>query len=98
MIPAYERGRAAAQHGKHVQACPFDTGTNEWRSWRDGFHDALSSSNDPARQLALRRPMPKLLAPPGRRLSGSDGVARMGFPPMIIVASIVGGLLFGTRQ
>jgi hypothetical protein len=32
MISAYERGRAAAQHGKHIQASPFDTGTNEWRS------------------------------------------------------------------
>jgi hypothetical protein len=58
MISAYERGRAAAQHGKHIQACPFDTSTNEWRSWRNGFYDDLSSSNDPARQLALRTPMP----------------------------------------
>jgi ribosome modulation factor len=55
IISAYERGRAAAQHGKHTQACPFDTSTNEWRSWRNGFYDALSSSNDPTRQLALRR-------------------------------------------
>ena len=28
MISSYEHGRAAAQHGKHIQACPFDSGTN----------------------------------------------------------------------
>ena len=27
MISAYEHGRHAAQHAKHIQACPFDTGT-----------------------------------------------------------------------
>jgi hypothetical protein len=27
MISAYEHGRHAAQHGKHIQAYPFDTGT-----------------------------------------------------------------------
>jgi ribosome modulation factor len=37
---AYEHGRNAAQHGKHIQACPFDTGTDEWRGWRQGFCDA----------------------------------------------------------
>ena len=37
MISAYEYGRTAALHGKHIQACPFDTGTPEWREWRKGF-------------------------------------------------------------
>ena len=27
MISAYEHGRHATQHAKHIQACPFDTGT-----------------------------------------------------------------------
>jgi hypothetical protein len=36
MISAYEHGRNAAHHGKHIQACPFDTGTPEWRDWRNG--------------------------------------------------------------
>jgi hypothetical protein len=39
MISAYQHGRHAAQHGKHIQACPFDTGTPEWREWREGFCD-----------------------------------------------------------
>jgi len=39
MISAYEHGRHAAQHAKHIQACPFDTGTPEWREWRKGFCD-----------------------------------------------------------
>jgi hypothetical protein len=38
MTYAYEHGRNA-QHGKHIQTCPFDTGTNEWRSWRNRFDD-----------------------------------------------------------
>jgi hypothetical protein len=29
MISAYEHGRNAAKHAKHIQACPFDTGTPE---------------------------------------------------------------------
>ena len=41
MISAYEHGRTAAKHGKHIQACPFDTGTPEWREWRKGFCDEL---------------------------------------------------------
>src|ERR1700756_1246407 len=36
-LSAYEHGQNAARRGKHVQACPFDTGTVEWRQWRDGF-------------------------------------------------------------
>jgi hypothetical protein len=39
MISAYDHGRNAAQYGKHIQACPFDTGTSEWRAWRNGFCD-----------------------------------------------------------
>jgi hypothetical protein len=37
MISAYEHGQNAARHGKHIQACPFDPGTAQWREWRDGF-------------------------------------------------------------
>ena len=45
MISPYEHGQTAAQHGKHVQACPFDMGTSEWRAWRRGYVEAMSSSN-----------------------------------------------------
>jgi hypothetical protein len=45
MISAYEHGRHAAQHGKHIQACPFDTGTPEWREWRKGFCDESVTSS-----------------------------------------------------
>jgi hypothetical protein len=36
MISAYEHGGNAARHGKHIQACPFDSGTTQWREWRAG--------------------------------------------------------------
>ena len=36
-LSAYEHGQNAARRGKHLQACPFDTGTIEWGQWRDGF-------------------------------------------------------------
>ena len=39
MISAYEHGRTAALDGKHIQACPFDTNTPEWREWRTEFCD-----------------------------------------------------------
>jgi ribosome modulation factor len=42
MISAYQHGRNAARHGKHIQACPFDTGTAEWQEWRDGFRLSVS--------------------------------------------------------
>jgi hypothetical protein len=45
MISAYEHGRTAAKHGKHIQACPFDTGTREWREWRKGFCDEPVTSS-----------------------------------------------------
>ena len=45
MISAYEHGRHAAQYGKHIQACPFDTGSPEWREWRKGFCDELVTSS-----------------------------------------------------
>jgi hypothetical protein len=35
MISAYECGQNAAHHGKHIQACRFDTGTSEQREWRN---------------------------------------------------------------
>jgi hypothetical protein len=42
MISAYHHGRNAAQHGKHIQACPFDTGSPEWRN---GFcNESVKSS------------------------------------------------------
>ena len=37
MTSAYEHGWNAARRGKHIQACPFDSGTAEWQQWRDGF-------------------------------------------------------------
>jgi hypothetical protein len=45
MISAYGHGRHAAQYGKHIQACPFDTGTPEWREWRKGYCDELVTSS-----------------------------------------------------
>ena len=36
-LSAYEHGQNAATGRKHLQACPFDSGTMEWRQWRDGF-------------------------------------------------------------
>ena len=36
-LSTYEHGQNAAKRGKHLQACPFDTGTMEWRQWREGF-------------------------------------------------------------
>ena len=44
MISAYEHGRHAAQNAKHIQACPFDTGT-PWREWRKGFCDESVTSS-----------------------------------------------------
>ena len=41
----YQHGRNAAQHGKHIQACPFDTGSPEWREWRNGFCDESVKSS-----------------------------------------------------
>jgi len=35
MISAYEHGGNAAHHGKHIQACPFDTGTPECNGFCD---------------------------------------------------------------
>jgi len=45
MISAYEHGRHAAQHAKHIHACPFDTGTSEWREWRKGFREESVTSS-----------------------------------------------------
>jgi hypothetical protein len=47
MISAYEHDRHAAQHGKHIQDCPSDTGTPEWREWRKA--SATSRLRHPAR-------------------------------------------------
>ena len=40
-----EHGQNAAKRGKHLQACPFDTGTMEWRQWREGFLSVRAQSN-----------------------------------------------------
>ena len=45
MISAFEHGRNTAHHGKHIQACPFDTGGPEWREWRNGFCDESVKSS-----------------------------------------------------
>ena len=37
LLSACEHGRNAARRGKHLQACPFDAATMEWRQWREGF-------------------------------------------------------------
>jgi hypothetical protein len=44
-LSADEHGQNAAKRGKHLQACPFDTGTMEWRQWREGFLSVRAQSN-----------------------------------------------------
>ena len=58
MISAYEHGQNAAKHAKHVQACPFDTGTTEWREWRAGFYALAQTSLNSFYKLtiALKKP------------------------------------------
>jgi hypothetical protein len=59
MISAYEHGRNAARHAKHIQACPFDTGTAEWREWRAGFCALSQTLPNSSHKLAMapqRRP------------------------------------------
>jgi hypothetical protein len=41
----HQHGRNAAKRGKHIQACPFDTGSPEWREWRNGFCDESVKSS-----------------------------------------------------
>ena len=53
MISAYEHGRNAAKHAKHIQACPFDTGTIEWREWCAGFHGLSQTSSNSFYKLAM---------------------------------------------
>ena len=53
MISAYEHGRNAAKYAKHIQACPFDTGTTEWREWRAGFHGLSQTSSNRFYKLAM---------------------------------------------
>ena len=53
MISAYEHGRNAAKHAKHIQACPFDTGTPEWREWRAGFCAVSQISPNSFYRLAM---------------------------------------------
>jgi hypothetical protein len=57
MISAYEHGRNAAQRGKHIQACPFDAGTDEWQEWRDGF--LLSAGQRLQEASAVARGVPR---------------------------------------
>jgi hypothetical protein len=59
MISAYEHGQNAAKNAKHIQACPFDTGTVEWREWRAGFHASSQTLPNNFNRLAIemeRRP------------------------------------------
>lgn len=51
---ADEHGQNAAKRGKHLQACPFDTGTMEWRQWRKGF---LSVTRPELNQKAVSNPV-----------------------------------------
>jgi hypothetical protein len=44
VLSEYEHGQNAARRGKHLQACPFDTDTKEWRQWRDGFVSVTRTS------------------------------------------------------
>ena len=53
MISAYEHGRNAAKRAKHIQACPFDTGTTEWREWRAGFHGLPQTSPKSSYKLTI---------------------------------------------
>jgi hypothetical protein len=39
-MSAYEHGARAFWRAKHMQANPFDTGTDEWRQWRAGYFAA----------------------------------------------------------
>jgi hypothetical protein len=40
---AYDHGACAARHGKHLQACPYDTGTHLYHEWREGFRAGRAS-------------------------------------------------------
>ena len=53
-LSAYEHGQNAAKRGKHLQACPFDTGTMEWRQWREGFL-SVARPNEPEGRIKARR-------------------------------------------
>jgi len=55
MISAYEHGRNATHHGKHIQACPFDTGTPQWREWRNGFCDESIMSSPGSEVIRAER-------------------------------------------
>jgi hypothetical protein len=71
MISAYEHGRNAARHGKHIQACPFDTGTAEWREWRDGF--GLSAGDHTQRPIDA---FPVATEQPGNQGTNSGPIDR----------------------
>jgi hypothetical protein len=58
MISAYEHGWDAARRGKHIQACPFDSGTAEWQAWRDGF--LLSASQCMQESFAVAQGVPRI--------------------------------------
>jgi hypothetical protein len=36
-MSAYEHGARAFIRGKHIQANPYDFGTEAWREWRTGY-------------------------------------------------------------
>jgi hypothetical protein len=60
-LSAYEHGQSAASRGKHLQACPFDTGTMQWRQWRDGFL-AVTRPDEPGGPVKGSRSRPAFCA------------------------------------
>ena len=57
MTSAYEHGWNAARRGKHIQACPFDSGTGEWQQWRDGFAISARRRMQEASAIMRRAPL-----------------------------------------
>ncbi len=60
-LSAYGHGQNAAKRGKHLQACPFDTGTMEWRQWRESFQSVTRPElnkpvSDPVEYAAFCNP------------------------------------------
>ena len=57
MTSAYEHGWNAARRGKHIQACPFDSGSAEWQQWRDGFVISARRRMQEASAIMRRAPI-----------------------------------------
>ena len=52
IFPDLAHGRNAAQRGKHIQSCPFDTGSPEWRL---GFCDESVKSSPAGEVFRVER-------------------------------------------